>query len=84
MISNEIAGMDSFSDLEEKTPFYIEARKTRGDDHPRVLKHEETFAVFDHFGDIKPEGFGEEGLFHRDTRYLSHSSSDSAEDGRFS
>src|SRR6185295_865074 len=41
------------------------------DDRTRVLKHGDTFAVFDHYGDIKPGGLGEEGLFHEGTRYLS-------------
>jgi glycogen debranching enzyme len=36
-----------------------------------VLKHGDTFAVFDHYGDIKPGGLGEEGLYHEGTRFLS-------------
>src|SRR5215468_6377732 len=41
------------------------------DDRTRVLKHGDTFAVFDHYGDVKPGGLGEEGLYHEGTRYLS-------------
>jgi glycogen debranching enzyme len=41
------------------------------DERRRVLKHGDTFAVFDHHGDIKPGGMGEEGLYHEGTRYLS-------------
>jgi glycogen debranching enzyme len=41
------------------------------DDQTRVLKHGDTFVVFDHFGDINPGGLGEEGLYHEGTRYLS-------------
>lgn len=41
------------------------------DDRNRVLKHGDTFAVFDHFGQIKPGGLGEQGLYHDGTRYLS-------------
>jgi glycogen debranching enzyme len=41
------------------------------DDRTRVLKHGDTFAVFDHLGQIKPGGLGEEGLYHDGTRYLS-------------
>jgi glycogen debranching enzyme len=41
------------------------------DELSRVLKHGETFAVFDHYGDIKPAGLGEEGLYHEGTRFLS-------------
>ena len=35
-----------------------------------MLKHGDTFAVFDHYGDIKAGGLGEEGLYHEGTRYL--------------
>src|SRR5690242_2814890 len=52
-------------------PFYIVAPTPLADELSRVLKHGETFAVFDHFGDIKPTGLGEEGLYHEGTRYLS-------------
>jgi len=41
------------------------------DERPRVLKHGETFAVFDHHGRIKSAGLGEEGLYHEGTRFLS-------------
>jgi glycogen debranching enzyme len=41
------------------------------DDRTRVLKQGDTFAVFDHYGDIKSGGLGEEGLFHESTRYVS-------------
>ena len=36
-----------------------------------MLKHGDTFAVFDRYGDIKPGGLGEEGLYHEGTRFLS-------------
>lgn len=52
-------------------PFYIQATSPLGDEHSRVLKHGETFAVFDHAGDIKPIGLGEQGLYHEGTRFLS-------------
>jgi hypothetical protein len=35
------------------------------------LKHGDTFAVFDHRGDIGSEPGNPEGLYHRDTRMLS-------------
>jgi glycogen debranching enzyme len=41
------------------------------DERRRVLKHGDTFAVFDHYGDIRPGGAGEEGLYDEGTRYLS-------------
>jgi glycogen debranching enzyme len=52
-------------------PFYIVAPSPLADELSRVLKHGETFAVFDHYGDIKPAGLGEEGLYHEGTRFLS-------------
>src|SRR5438128_7766601 len=55
-----------------KDPFYILATSPVADEQRRVLKHGETFAVFDHYGDIKPEGLGEEGLYHEGTRFLSY------------
>src|ERR1700730_16049635 len=39
--------------------------------HARMLKHADTFAVFDEHGDIRPGGLGEEGLYHEGTRFLS-------------
>lgn len=39
---------------------------------PRVLKQDELFAVFNPYGDINAMVAGEDGLFFRDTRYLSH------------
>jgi glycogen debranching enzyme len=56
---------------EEKDPFYIQATSPQADEYTRVLKHGDTFGVFDHFGDVKQVGMGEEGLFHEGTRYLS-------------
>ena len=38
----------------------------------RTLKHNDTFAVFDSHGDIGATSGGPDGLFDRDTRYLSH------------
>jgi glycogen debranching enzyme len=55
----------------ENGPYHILAASSLTDEHTRVLKHGDTFAVFDHYGDIKPGGLGEEGLYHEDTRYLS-------------
>src|SRR5262245_18089379 len=51
--------------------YHILAASSLADERTRVLKHADTFAVFDHYGDIKPGGLGEEGLYHEDTRYLS-------------
>jgi len=51
--------------------YHIVAAASLMDDMTRVLKHADTFVVFDHYGDIKVGGLGEEGLFHHGTRYLS-------------
>ena len=51
--------------------YYILATSSPADDSDRVLKHGESFAIFDRYGDIKPVGLGEEGLYHRGTRFLS-------------
>lgn len=54
-----------------ETPFYIPA--TDAPARPRrTLKKNDTFAVFDSHGDIGASSGGQDGLFHRDTRYLSH------------
>jgi glycogen debranching enzyme len=51
--------------------YHVLAASSPADDRTRVLKHGDTFAVFDHHGDIKPGGLGEEGLYHEGTRFLS-------------
>jgi glycogen debranching enzyme len=51
--------------------WYVAATAARAGDSPQVLKHDETFGLFDHFGDIPLLGSGEHGLYHEDTRYLS-------------
>jgi glycogen debranching enzyme len=52
-------------------PFYIQASLPAADERARVLKHGDTFAVFDHYGDVQPGGLGEEGVFYEGTRFLS-------------
>lgn len=52
-------------------PYYILATAPPADELTRVLKQGETFAVFDHFGDVKPVGMHEEGVYHEGTRFLS-------------
>ncbi len=51
--------------------FYILSTSARIDDRTRVLKHGDTFAVFDRFGDLEVFGPGELGIYHQDTRFLS-------------
>ncbi len=52
--------------------FFIPATASLQERRPRTLKHGDTFAVFDHNGDALSGPGSPEGLFHRDTRYLSH------------
>jgi glycogen debranching enzyme len=51
--------------------YYILATSSRADDRALVLKQGDTFAVFDHYGDVVPFGLGEQGLYHEGTRHLS-------------
>jgi len=52
--------------------WYVLATFARPEEQPQVLKNDETFAMFDRFGDIAVLAPGQEGLYHNDTRYLSH------------
>jgi glycogen debranching enzyme len=51
--------------------YYILATSGLSDDRTRVLKHGDTFAVFDRHGDVQPIGLGQQGVFDRGTRGLS-------------
>ena len=61
--------MDDLTQIQE--PYTILATSSRPEDRSRVLKHGESFAVFDRGGLIRSAGLGETGLFHEGTRYLS-------------
>jgi hypothetical protein len=50
--------------------FYILATASKAGERTAVLKHDDTFAVFDYLGDIGAFGTGEQGLYHEGTRYL--------------
>ncbi|MGK9168706.1 amylo-alpha-1,6-glucosidase [Inquilinus limosus] len=52
--------------------FFIPAAASLQERRPRTLKHGDTFAVFDHNGDALSGPGSPEGIFHRDTRHLSH------------
>lgn len=53
--------------------YYILATSPLADSRARVLKQGETFAIFDPYGDIRRLGRGEQGVYHKGTRYLSRS-----------
>jgi glycogen debranching enzyme len=57
--------------IEVEQQFYIRASSSLADDRTRVLLNGDTFAVFDRSGDIQPVGFGQQGLFHKETRHVS-------------
>ena len=57
-------------DLPSETDFYIPA--TGPTRLRRNLKHDDTFAVIDSHGDIGASVGASDGIFHADTRYLSH------------
>src|ERR671929_2347432 len=60
----------SFGAIPE-APFYIPATGPASRAR-RTLKHDDTFIVLDSHGDIGASAGGPDGLFHCDTRFLSH------------
>ena len=52
--------------------FFIPVTASLQERRPRTMKHADTFAVFDHNGDALAGPGSPEGIYHRDTRYLSH------------
>jgi glycogen debranching enzyme len=52
--------------------FYIPAATALPERRLRALKHGDTFALFNHYGDIVPFRGAPDGIYHQDTRYLSH------------
>jgi glycogen debranching enzyme len=57
--------------IEVKGQYYIRANASIADAETRVLKHGETFAIFDRHGDVRPLGFENQGVFHEGTRFIS-------------
>src|SRR5262249_49824839 len=51
--------------------YYIQAGSKVFDDRTKVIKHDQTFALFDRYGDIPSLGSNEQGLYHDGTRFLS-------------
>jgi glycogen debranching enzyme len=62
--------MDDVVQIEDR--WYVLATSSRADDRTRVLKHGDTFGLFDRYGDIQHVGSGEQGLYYDGTRFLSH------------
>jgi glycogen debranching enzyme len=57
--------------IQVQDQFYILATASKATERIAVLKHDDTFAVFDLYGDVGALGAGEQGLYHEGTRYLS-------------
>lgn len=58
--------------ISSQTQFFIPASASLQERRPRTLKHGDTFGLFDHNGDAISGPGSPEGIFYRDTRYLSH------------
>lgn len=54
-----------------KEDFYILARGAQPEEAPHVLKHGDTLAILDPYGDIRQVGVGKQGLYYGNTRFLS-------------
>ncbi len=64
--------MNALTSEEASVPqFHIAVSAALQGRRTRTLKHGDTFAVFDHRGDIGAESGSSEGLYHLDTRILS-------------
>jgi glycogen debranching enzyme len=57
--------------LKENGQYYIQAASAPPAERTRVLKHDDTFGVFDEYGDVDAEERPQEGVYSRGTRYLS-------------
>src|SRR5579862_7149333 len=57
--------------IEVSGQYYIRANASMADRGSRVLKNDDTFAIFDRHGDIRPLGFENQGVFHQGTRFVS-------------
>ena len=58
-------------DSKQLSEHYIEAQTSLVERELRTLKHDDAFAILDSYGDVGTFGETPEGLFFRDTRYLS-------------
>nr|HEX4315304.1 glycogen debranching N-terminal domain-containing protein [Kofleriaceae bacterium] len=55
----------------ETQDYYILATASRADERTRVVKHGDSFGVFDPLGTFRRAGMGELGIYHDGTRFLS-------------
>src|SRR5690606_25047112 len=70
-VSLDHAGPAGHGQTAPVAQFFLPATASLQERRPRTLKQGDTFAVFDHNGDAYCGPGSPEGIFHRDTRYLS-------------
>jgi glycogen debranching enzyme len=64
--------MTPIGETQETTgQYYIQAASSTSIERSLVLKQDETFGLFDEYGDMNVDLRPEEGIFHRGTRFLS-------------
>jgi glycogen debranching enzyme len=56
--------------IEVENRHYILATSSLADQRTMVLKHGDTFAIFDYHGDIHQVGSGKQGIYHDGTRHV--------------
>ena len=56
----------------EDNKYYILASSNYADNRVSTLNFEDTFGVFDRWGDIRQAGHDVQGIYHMGTRYISH------------
>ncbi|MGN6569056.1 MAG: glycogen debranching N-terminal domain-containing protein, partial [Flavipsychrobacter sp.] len=61
--------MDDLVLLNDK--YYISVSSTYADDKTKVLNHEDTFGIFDRWGNVKQLGEEVQGIYHNGMRYIS-------------
>jgi glycogen debranching enzyme len=69
--ADQPAGAETLPRLAPAVEFYIPATSSLQERRPRTLKHGDTFGMFDHYGNIVPGEGSPEGIYHKDTRFLS-------------
>jgi glycogen debranching enzyme len=69
--STPAPGSESVKEAEPHPPFAIAAASSLQDLRPLILKHGDSFAVFDRNGDASSGAGTAQGLYYRDTRHLS-------------
>ncbi|MEX0619154.1 MAG: amylo-alpha-1,6-glucosidase [Pseudohongiellaceae bacterium] len=64
-------GVNIPDDPADSRPYDIHSAASMAEFGSHVLKYADTFAVYDRRGDLRRDGNGEQGLYHRGTRHLS-------------